>query len=166
MFLAHARRLPDCDEKELQQVVHIVDLLIERCVAGLSTLAPETRRWLKSAKREEVDVRPMGRLQNPGSQKRYARYWKQFVCYCLRIVAAEEEEGITEALGSKDDRTASDDNNTSRRNTETEDASQIEGEDDEEEDEMKKKMMVVMMTVRTIMKTMRTTVKQERMRIM
>jgi hypothetical protein len=60
--LAHARRLPDRDEKELQQVGRVVDSLIERSVAGLSTLAHETRRWLKSAKREEVDVRPMGRL--------------------------------------------------------------------------------------------------------
>lgn len=66
-------------------------MLIERSVAGLSTLARETRRWLKSAKREEIDQRPMGRLQNLDSQVKYAGYWKQFICYCLRIIAVEEE---------------------------------------------------------------------------
>jgi len=51
----------------------------------------------------------MGRLQNPESQKRYAGYWKQFTCYCLRIVAAEEEEGVADnddagqAGGEEDD---------------------------------------------------------------
>jgi len=35
----------------------------------------------------------MARLQNPESQDRYARYIRRFVCYCLRIVAADEELG-------------------------------------------------------------------------
>jgi len=60
--LAHASRLPDWDERLLQQAAKVVDLAIESSVAGLSTLALETRRWLKSAKREEIDVRPMARL--------------------------------------------------------------------------------------------------------
>ena len=57
---------------------------------GLLTLAQETRRWLKSAKRQEVDQRPMARLQNPESQARYARYMVKFVCYVLRFVADAE----------------------------------------------------------------------------
>jgi len=147
-LLAHARRLPDRDEKELQRVAHAVDLLTERCVAGLSTLALETRRWLKSAKREEVDVRPMGRLQNPESQKRYARYWKQFVCYCLRIVAAEEEEGIADAPDCRDNSPACGggsgnsgdddgygDGNAGGRNAGDDDASQIEGDDNSDDDD-------------------------------
>lgn len=97
-YLAHARRLPDRDEKELKQVCSVVDMLIERCVSGLSTLAHETRRWLRSAKREEVDVRPMGRLENADSQERYTGYWQQFICYCLRLIAAEEAEGDNNAL--------------------------------------------------------------------
>jgi hypothetical protein len=40
---------------------------MERCVSGLLTLAYEIRRWLRSAKCEEVDVRPMGRLENADS---------------------------------------------------------------------------------------------------
>jgi len=60
--LAHVRRLLDRDEKEQQRVVRVIKSLIEQYVAGLSTLAHKTRRWLKSAKREEVDVRPIGRL--------------------------------------------------------------------------------------------------------
>jgi hypothetical protein len=63
-----------------------VEAIVERCVAGLSTLGHETRRWLRSANREEVHKKPMVRLQEAASQARYARYWKRFVCYCLRVV--------------------------------------------------------------------------------
>lgn len=91
--LAHASRMPDQDERLLQQAVKVVDLMIERAVAGLSTLGLETRRWLRSAKREEIDVRPMSRLQNPESQNTYAGYWKRFMCYCLRVAAAVRESG-------------------------------------------------------------------------
>lgn len=105
-------------------------------MAGLLTLALETRRWLKSAKREKIDVRPMGHLQNPESQKRYARYWKQFICYCLWIVAAEkEEDGTAELFSSEDDDDSNaGDDNTCSQTTESEDASQADGEDDDEDE--------------------------------
>ena len=66
--LAWGSRLADKDEHELQDVMKLVDLLVEKCVAGLSTLDLETRRWLRSAKKSEADVRPLARLQNPESQ--------------------------------------------------------------------------------------------------
>jgi hypothetical protein len=59
-------------------------------VKGLATLPQEIRRWLRSAKREAPDTRPLGRLQNPESQARYARYIAKFVCFYLRIIADEE----------------------------------------------------------------------------
>jgi hypothetical protein len=89
--LAHASRLPDRDEWELRQACKIVDRVIEQSVAGLASLGHETRRWLRSVKREEIDVRPLARLQNPESQARYAGYMKRFVCYCLRIATATAE---------------------------------------------------------------------------
>ncbi|TKA55283.1 hypothetical protein B0A49_12685, partial [Cryomyces minteri] len=91
--LSHASRMPDGGERLLHQAVKTVDLVIEKSVAGLSSLAIETRRWLKSAKREEADVRPLARLQNPESQRRYAGYWKRFMCYCLRVVTTDEGRG-------------------------------------------------------------------------
>jgi len=51
------------------------------CEKGLASLPQEIRRWLKSVKMEEVDQRPMGRLQNQDSQDRYANYWKRLICY-------------------------------------------------------------------------------------
>ena len=87
--LAHASRLPDKDERVLVQVAELVDKVIERCVKGLSSLPLELRRWLKSVKMEEVDQRPMGRLQNMNSQDRYATYWKRLICYALRVVQSE-----------------------------------------------------------------------------
>ena len=86
--LAAAAALPGRQEEALQRVVAAVDAMIEQSVAGLSTLGLETRRWLRSPKRGEVDVRPLSRLQNRASQQRYAGYWKQFVCYALRVIMA------------------------------------------------------------------------------
>lgn len=60
----------------------------------MSTLHRDTRRWLKSAKREEMDLRPLARLQNPSSQARYAGYMARFVCYFLRIIADEIAGGV------------------------------------------------------------------------
>jgi hypothetical protein len=31
-------------------------------------------------------------MQNKGSQQRAARLWARLVCYCVRLVAAEDEE--------------------------------------------------------------------------
>jgi superfamily II DNA helicase RecQ len=100
VHLAHAIKLPNRNEPKLKQAARVVELLIERSVAGLSTLARETRRWLRSAQREEIDQRPIARLQNPESQARYAGYMVMFVCYFLRIIANEEARA---ASGSDDD---------------------------------------------------------------
>jgi hypothetical protein len=62
------------------------------CEKGLASLPQEIRRWLKSAKMEEVDQRPMGRLQNQTSQDRYANYWKRLICYSLRVARNEQAE--------------------------------------------------------------------------
>ncbi|THW78325.1 hypothetical protein D6D18_09660, partial [Aureobasidium pullulans] len=96
--LSHGSRLPDKDEQELQHVSRLVDLLVEKCVAGLSPLDQETRRWLRSAKMSEVDVRPLARLQNPDSQLRYASYWKRFICYILRIMQSHDEHDSRNAI--------------------------------------------------------------------
>lgn len=66
MHLAHAATMPTRNEPKLKQAGRLVELLVERSVAGLSTLARETRRWLRSAKREEIEQRPIARLQKPG----------------------------------------------------------------------------------------------------
>ena len=99
IHLAHQTRLPDHGEVKLQRAAKLVELLVERSVRGLSTLAQETRRWLKSAKRQEVDQRPMARLQNPESQARYARYMVKFVCYVLRFMAEADAEARLDAQG-------------------------------------------------------------------
>ncbi|KAL5371081.1 hypothetical protein DPSP01_014505 [Paraphaeosphaeria sporulosa] len=91
IHLAHQTRLPDRGDERLRRTAELVELLVERSVKGLSTLARETRRWLRSAKRQEVDQRPMSRRQNPESQARYASYMVRFVCDYLRIVPDEQE---------------------------------------------------------------------------
>lgn len=99
--LAHTSRLPDRDEKELQQAVKLVEAMIEICVAGLRSHNRETRRWLKSAKQAEPDVRPIGRLQNHDSQLRYAGYWKRFICYCLRVSRKAMRNREAQSIGSQ-----------------------------------------------------------------
>jgi superfamily II DNA helicase RecQ len=113
VHLAHQVRLPDRDEVNLQVAAKRVEQLMERSVKGLSTLARETRRWLKSAKQFEVDQRPIGRLQNPESQARYASYMVKFVCYFLRVIVDEarieaqphrntDSDGISDGNGDSD----------------------------------------------------------------
>jgi superfamily II DNA helicase RecQ len=94
--LSQATRLPDQDEIVLQRAVELVDQLIERSVSGLATLDDETRRWLRSAKLQEPDTRPLSRLQNPESQAVYAGYMRRFVCYSMRVYKNLEEHGEIE----------------------------------------------------------------------
>ena len=83
--LSRACRLPGRDESTLKDVPEQVEALVEECVKGLPTLGHVIRRWLRSAKASEPDVRPMARLQNEDSQKRYAGYMTRFICYTLRV---------------------------------------------------------------------------------
>jgi hypothetical protein len=112
-FLSHASRLPDRDEVRLQKAAKAVNGMVERCVAGLSTLARQTRRWLRGAKREEPDTKPMARLQNAASQARYARYWTRFICYSLRVVDS--------GGGSRGSHSGSDSDSNSDSNSDSDD---------------------------------------------
>jgi hypothetical protein len=95
-LLAYAIRLPGDDEPALEQVVLVVRELVKQAVRGLSTLSIETLRWLRSAKPSEADARPLGRMQNKSSQQRAARLWARLLCYCVRLVAAEEADEAEE----------------------------------------------------------------------
>jgi hypothetical protein len=101
--LAYQLRMPDRHEPKLKLAAELTELLIKRCVKGLSSLPHEIRRWLRSAKREAPDTRPLGRLQNPESQARYAGYIIKFVCFYLRII---EDEGAQTARSSQETQAA------------------------------------------------------------
>ena len=73
-------------------MVLLVEDLVEQAVCGLGTLSIDTLRWLRSAKPNEADVRPLSRMQTKDSQQRAARLWARLLCYCVRLVAAEDEE--------------------------------------------------------------------------
>jgi superfamily II DNA or RNA helicase len=89
--LSRACRMPRRDEETLKDIPKKVEALIEECVKGLPTLGHVIRRWLRSAKASEPDVRPLARLQNEDSQKRYAGYMSRFICYTLRVWKSCEE---------------------------------------------------------------------------
>jgi hypothetical protein len=55
VHLAHQARLTDQGEVKLKLVAQLTERLVERSVKGLSTLAQEARRWLRSAQQHEVD---------------------------------------------------------------------------------------------------------------
>jgi hypothetical protein len=84
-FLAAASRVPDKNEALLKEAVRIMNLVFKQALVGLGTLDLETRRWLRSPKRTEPDVRPMSRLQESDSQDRYTGYWQRFICYYIRV---------------------------------------------------------------------------------
>jgi hypothetical protein len=111
--LAYQVRAPDKGEEKMKLAARLTERLVERCVAGLSTLGHQTRRWLRSAKHQEPDVRPMGRLQNSESQARCAGYMARFVCYLMRHVEAANQQ----ALASVDSEEQSgEDTDSSREN--------------------------------------------------
>ncbi|KAL1640171.1 hypothetical protein SLS61_010262, partial [Didymella pomorum] len=139
--LAHQARAPDHSERKIKLAAELAEGLIERSMKGLATLTQELRRWLRSAKREEPDVRPLARLQNPESQAVYASYMVRFVCFYLRILANEEQRIVRfreqqneaayaesrSASGSEEDSEEDDDGDTlealllgSQRSTQTE----------------------------------------------
>jgi hypothetical protein len=91
-LLSYAIRPPGDNEPELKQVVLVVEELVEHAVHRLSTLSIDTLRWLRSARPNELDVRPLGRMQSKSSQQRAARLWARLLCYCVRLVAAEDED--------------------------------------------------------------------------
>lgn len=99
-LLSYASRLPDHTEPQLQRAVKIVEQAIDTSVRGLSTLSIETRRWLKSPKPKDPDVRPLGPFQCRATQTRAAKVWARVICYCLRLVAAEEGEDDQQPDGS------------------------------------------------------------------
>jgi hypothetical protein len=72
-LLSYAIRPPGDDEPELKQVVLAVEEVVEQAVRGLGTLSIDTLRWLRSAKPNEADTRPLGRMQSKASQQRAAR---------------------------------------------------------------------------------------------
>ena len=92
IHLAYQVQLPRKDERKLQLAARLTEQLIEQCVQGLASLPRELRRWLRSAKQSEPDVRPLARLQNPESQAKYASYMVRFVCYYLRVIVDEDRE--------------------------------------------------------------------------
>jgi hypothetical protein len=102
-LLAYAIRLTGDDELALKQVVLAVEELVEQAVSGLHTLSIDTLRWLKSAKPNEADARPLSRMQNKDSQQRAARLWARLLCYCVRLGAAaaasKKEEAVVAGAG-------------------------------------------------------------------
>lgn len=133
--LVHISRLPDRGETRLTQAMKVVDLTVERSVAGLGTLALETRRWLKSARQYEIDPRPMGRLQNPESQNRYTGYLRRLLCYLLRLAAANQMESLREDEESEE---GSEDRSGAESDEEAEEESEQEEEESEGEEDIAK----------------------------
>jgi hypothetical protein len=91
-LLSYAIRPPGDNEPELKQVVLVVEEVVEQAVRGLSTLSIDTLRWLRSVKLNEADTRSLGRMQSKASQQRAARLWARLLCYCVRLVTAEDKE--------------------------------------------------------------------------
>jgi hypothetical protein len=118
--LSQACRLPTRGEETLGDVSDQVEGLVEECVKGLPTLGHVIRRWLRSAKASEPDVRPMARLQNEDSQKRYAGYMTRFICYTLRVWESCEAIKETGSNRADDDDGGNEDSDGNRDDDEEE----------------------------------------------
>jgi hypothetical protein len=89
---AHASRLPERQERGLLDAKTIVITMIKSAVDGLSLLHDDTPNWLRTANStNRVENRPMVRLQNVESLDTYINYWVRFMCYSLRVRAAQRK---------------------------------------------------------------------------
>jgi superfamily II DNA helicase RecQ len=86
-----------------RNAVEVVNVMLSRAVAGLTSLHREERRWLRSPKVSDPDVRPLARLQEPDSQDRYHNYWRRFICYLLRVWESKQECREERRAGSESD---------------------------------------------------------------
>lgn len=127
VHIAHCSRLPDKEEVVLIEVVRLLNEVWNAAVAGLSTLDQETRRWLRSAKASDPDVRPIGRLQTVDALERYAGYLRRFLCYIMRLWCADVEARERHV---NDDHHGDDDDESDHDSDDEE-----EEEDDKEDDE-------------------------------
>ena len=118
--LSRLSRLPDRDERLLQRAVELNSALVERCVAGLSSLDRETRRWLRSAKLSEPDQRPFARLQNSTSQQTYTTYMSRLLCYSIRVLKSlEDQDRLVESEQAESASSSSESTSGSGDDTET-----------------------------------------------
>jgi hypothetical protein len=51
----------------------------------------------------ETDLRPIGRLQNKDSQKRYAAYAKRLICYSLRVLVSIDSVDVVNSQSESGD---------------------------------------------------------------
>ena len=102
---AHASRLPERQERDLLDAKTIVITMIKHAVDGLSLLHDDTPNWLRTANStNRVENRPMVRLQNVESLDTYINYWVRFMCYSLRVRAAQRKiEARGERSRSRED---------------------------------------------------------------
>ena len=63
VHIARTSRLPDRHEVVLVELVRMFNEVWWGAINGLSALSQETRRWLRSPKASDPDVRPLARLQ-------------------------------------------------------------------------------------------------------
>ncbi|KAF5567440.1 af291909_2recq family helicase [Fusarium napiforme] len=66
-------------------VVETHELIVTRCVGGLSSMPLMIRSHLASPHNNDMDSRPFGRLQEASSMARYVGYIQRFLCYCLTV---------------------------------------------------------------------------------
>jgi superfamily II DNA helicase RecQ len=128
--IAHASRLPDRKDKQLQRASEIVSLMIKKAVDGLSSLDDDTPYWLRTANStEKVENRPMVRLQNEDSLDRYIAYVRRFACYLLRVYMAQKERRNSETDKSSDEETVGIENEDI-----VDDEAEALGDDDDDDD--------------------------------
>lgn len=98
---------PTKDEPASQVVWTSVMRLMNNCVDGVKDCAERNWSligfWLNSPEAEEADGKPFSVDNDPETVRRYAEYWGQFMCYCLRMLNEEEGSGIQFLRDQRDD---------------------------------------------------------------
>jgi len=90
---------PSKDEGSLKRVWNSVGRVFDRCRGSVSTWRDDEEDgdlvlgWLNSPQKEKFNPDPFIIYYETSTHEKYTAYWKRFICYCLRLLHADDRHG-------------------------------------------------------------------------
>ncbi|KAK4974054.1 hypothetical protein LTR28_010612 [Elasticomyces elasticus] len=99
---------PSKDEGSLKLVWDSVGRIFERCRSSISTWRDDEEDgdlvlgWLNSPQKERFNPDPFSTYYESSTHEKYVAYWRRFICYCLRLLHADDQHGHVFSAGGQE----------------------------------------------------------------
>ncbi len=80
------------EQDRMMRLVESVDREMERCQRRLELVPDEALAWLASVEVEKQGNRAFKASENASTLRRYASWWKSYLCYCVRACRLGRDE--------------------------------------------------------------------------